>query len=334
MIIFLYGPDTFRSRQKLQELKNKFIREVDASGLNLETLDEKAADTEKIQSAVLSQPFLAKKRMVVLENFFSVARSEKTYERILDILRGKPADNSIIIVLERGLEPSKLKNNPLWKALQKEKHCYQFELLAPRELKAWIDKRAKELGGSISSSAAAHLAAAAGNDLWLINSELKKLCAYKKFREISLEDVKNLTSTESEESIFLLTDALGHKNHKEALRLIREFLRSQTTLQELAAKCLWQCKNLLLIKSFLQSHTSRQTSDQIAQAVGLHPYIVKKSFSQNENFTLSELKAMHQKLMDIDAHIKTGHNAPEALFDLFIMRLCRTPSGLAKTFVE
>ena len=44
MIIFLFGADTFRSRQKLKEIKDKFLREVDSSGMNMQTLDGKTAD--------------------------------------------------------------------------------------------------------------------------------------------------------------------------------------------------------------------------------------------------------------------------------------------------
>ena len=39
MIIFLYGPDSFRAREKMKQLKQKFIREVDKSGLNLIEMD-------------------------------------------------------------------------------------------------------------------------------------------------------------------------------------------------------------------------------------------------------------------------------------------------------
>ena len=48
MIIFLYGADTFRSREKLKSLKDRFIREVDRSGLNLIELDGEKAGINDI----------------------------------------------------------------------------------------------------------------------------------------------------------------------------------------------------------------------------------------------------------------------------------------------
>ena len=62
MIIFLYGPDTFRSKEKLKMFKEKFIREVDKSGLNLIDLDAEKMTITDLNKAVATQSFLAKKR--------------------------------------------------------------------------------------------------------------------------------------------------------------------------------------------------------------------------------------------------------------------------------
>ena len=48
MIFFLFGPDTYRSRQKLQELKEKFIHDIDPSSNSLTMLDGEIADMGKI----------------------------------------------------------------------------------------------------------------------------------------------------------------------------------------------------------------------------------------------------------------------------------------------
>src|SRR3989338_3333538 len=60
VIIFLYGPDTFRAREKLNSLKEKFIREVDKSGFNLAALDGEKISIDEFNKAVATQSFLAK----------------------------------------------------------------------------------------------------------------------------------------------------------------------------------------------------------------------------------------------------------------------------------
>ena len=69
--MFLYGPDTFRSRRKLKEIKQKFIADVDKSGLNIEQLDGENLDLVNFEKAITSPPFLAKKRLVIIENVIS-----------------------------------------------------------------------------------------------------------------------------------------------------------------------------------------------------------------------------------------------------------------------
>lgn len=68
MIIYLFGPDTFRSRRKLNQIKQKFINEIDKSSLNVELLNGQALDVAEFEKAIFTPPFLAKKRMVIIED--------------------------------------------------------------------------------------------------------------------------------------------------------------------------------------------------------------------------------------------------------------------------
>jgi len=58
MIIFLYGEDTFLSRRKLNELKEKFLREVDPSGNGLVVLDGEKAAMEEINESISASSLL------------------------------------------------------------------------------------------------------------------------------------------------------------------------------------------------------------------------------------------------------------------------------------
>ncbi|MBI3627096.1 hypothetical protein HY224_03555 [Candidatus Uhrbacteria bacterium] len=57
MIFFLHGADTYRSRQKLKEIKDKFRKDVDPSGLNITVLDGAKADLDILSRAFMSAPF-------------------------------------------------------------------------------------------------------------------------------------------------------------------------------------------------------------------------------------------------------------------------------------
>ncbi len=318
MIIFLYGPDTFRSRQKLKELKNKFIKDVDASGINMQTLDGNTASPEAFENALITLPFLAKKRMVIIENILASKRGEKSLEAIGGLIEKKFLENTIIIFWEESLDAKKLKN-PFVKKLLKEKYAYSFELLSPKDLLVWIRNAVKGLGGDISLEAAQFLCDAIGNNLWEMHTELEKLASFKQKKEITLADIRDLSGAEIDENIFGLTDAIGNKNKKSALSLVQKFLSAGMSPSELLHKCLWLTRNLLMVKSFVQNN-ERASQQDVARELGLHPFIARKSLSQIKNFDLVNLKTMHEKILNIERKIKTGHNSNLlAYFDLLVL---------------
>ncbi|MFA5022584.1 MAG: DNA polymerase III subunit delta, partial [Patescibacteria group bacterium] len=256
MIIFLYGPDTFRSKQKLKEIKEKFIREIDKSALNIEILDGTKLDTTEFERAVNTSPFLAKKRLVIIEDLISKNKGQKIQKEILETLDKSKLDETILVFWESGLDSSKGKksksklttkrSNNLFHLLQKEKYAQEFNLLSESGVYSWAAAEIKKRAGQIQPTALKLLTDLVGNDLWQMNSEIDKLLAFAKNKNITLSDVESLVKNKLDEDIFKLTDALGQKNKRLALKLISDQLKSGTMPTELLAKITWQFKNLLL----------------------------------------------------------------------------------------
>ena len=68
MIIYIYGEDTYRSREFFKSNVERFKKERDPQGMNLVILDAKKEDPSRIWNELTASPFLAEKRMVVIEN--------------------------------------------------------------------------------------------------------------------------------------------------------------------------------------------------------------------------------------------------------------------------
>ena len=80
MIIYIYGADTFRSRQYLKKTIEQFKKQRDPQGYNVVILDAKIEEMGKILSEMTAAPFLAEKRMIVLENTLSSADEDMLSE--------------------------------------------------------------------------------------------------------------------------------------------------------------------------------------------------------------------------------------------------------------
>jgi DNA polymerase-3 subunit delta len=323
MIIFIYGADAYRSTQKLEELKAKFSREVDSTGMNLITLDGAKLKFEEFNQQVKASPFLARKRMIIIKNLISENKSKEIQKEIVSLLdeewKNKEDDN-ILIFWENISAPKTESKNALWKRLAKEKFAQEFQPLKPTQLNSWIEKEVKGRGGQIEKSAIAMLGAIVGNDLWQMSNEIEKLMNFAKGKAISSKDVENLVKAKFDDNVFNLVDALGNKNKKLALKLMSDQFSLGSNVLELLGMLIWQFRILLLIKD-LQQEKPNLSQTEAAKKLGIHPFVALKSLDRARNFTLEQLKNIYNQLLEMDFKIKTSSVKPRVLFDLLIAQI-------------
>ncbi|MDD5340868.1 MAG: DNA polymerase III subunit delta [Patescibacteria group bacterium] len=323
MIIFLFGEDTYRSSQKLEELKAKFNREVDSSGMNLVSLDGAKLKFEEFNQQVKASPFLARKRMVIIKNLISENKSKEIQKEIVELLNEEwknNKDDNIIIFWENISAPRSASKDALWKRLAKEKYAQEFEPLKPNQISAWAEKEIKERGGKIDRAAANLIGALVGNDLWQLSNELEKLLNYSSAKNITSKDVENLVKAKFDDNVFNLVDALGNKNKKLALKLMSDQFSLGSNELELLGMLIWQFRILLLIKD-QQRGKPNLSQAEAAKKLGIHPFVALKSLERARNFTLEQLKNIYSQLLNIDLKIKTSATKPRLLFDLLIAQI-------------
>ncbi len=334
MIIFLYGEDSFRSRQKLNELKNKFLSEVDSSGNSLVVLSGEKIEFSDLAEEINSNSLLSKKRMIVIENLF-FNKGDIIFKQIVDFLKSKKQDKDSHVVVFRDsiVKTKKIKNRiqhlkidssgkersipqkqlVLFKYLLTQAYVQQFNLLSNTEVNAWIKKEVANRGGRINTQAAQMLAGFVGSDLWQTDHEINKLINYKSASQLALgkkeaapieiEDVKKMVKGSFDENIFALTDAISNKDKSLASRLLEEQLSVGLTDTYLLNMFIRQFKIILRIKQAIETG---QTSRQMIISLKLHPFIVQKGISQARNFSLPFLKKILEQLVRIDYEMKTG----------------------------
>ena len=71
MIIYIYGEDTFRSRNYLTQQIERFKKERDPQNLNVVFLDGQKVESSRLWNEIMAMPFLAEKRLVVIHNILS-----------------------------------------------------------------------------------------------------------------------------------------------------------------------------------------------------------------------------------------------------------------------
>lgn len=312
MIIFLYGEDSYRSRQKLEAIKQRFIK-TDKSGLNLTLLQSEGLDFDEFKKAVEASGFLGQKRLVILENPISQSEPELT-EKLIKYQTDKIKSEEVIIVF---WEKNQIdQRGKLFKYLKKNAQEQEFKLLGGHQLNKWIEETVKERGGTIDSQAVEKLAAYVGPDLWQMSNEINKLIAFNP--HLTAENVGGLVKSKIENNIFNLIDALGRRDKKTALERLHEQEELGQNEIYILTMIVYQFRNLVKVRDCLEQGMPAYL---IAQKTGLYPFVVRKSLAQARNFSKEGLKKIYQRLLDLDLAIKTGRIEPKVGLDMLIMEI-------------
>ena len=317
MILFLYGEDAYRSQRKLEEIRAKFARDIDPTGLNASAVDGTKLNLDELHRAVSSPPFLAKKRLVVLKNALNSAKKKES-EALAAILKGIP-DDTILVVHERA-GSKELAGSPAFEQLKKEKFYPEFLPFSQKELQDWIPAEAKARGVAFDSAALRAYIVGCGNNLWKISNELDGMAAAASAgaRAVSEDDVRALTDAETNPSIFDFLDAVGARDASRSAGLLEALLESGES--EVALLNRLQSHVKALYVSAALADEGQASKERLARELGLHPFVASKVLMQARRFQAEELRGLYLRLIDADERLKTGRLPKARLsLDLFLL---------------
>lgn len=313
MILFLFGPDTYRSREKLREVVEEY-KKRHQSGLNFIKMDFIEKDMDDFKQAVETVSMFDEKKLVVMEGIFE--KSKSFQEELQDYLKEKKITNNKDLIVVFWTEKVDSKNK-LFQFLKRKAKAQEFKLLQPHKLGGWIGKYIKEQGRNIESQATEKLINCVGNDLWRMSNELDKLISFKK-GTIEERDIEKLVKPEIDVNIFNTIDALGQKNKKRALKLVHDHFKKGESEGYLLNRFAYQFRNLLKIKDLLDRGTP---VNLLAKKADLHPFVAQKTSQQARNFSFEDLKKIYRKLLAIDLDIKTGKIDAKTALEMFVASL-------------
>lgn len=320
MIFFLYGDDTFRSRAKKRELLEGFKSKRDPTGMNVVVLDAAKDKEERVFEELVAAPFLAEKRMLVIENLLTNKKT-KLQKSFLEILEAKKVPETTILVLWEEGKIFKGDAGKLFANLKEEKYAQEFTPVTGRELGKWIVAEVAMRGAQIDAIAVDFIVQHAEDDSWYIHSLLGQLIAYASGEVILVEHAKVFLKESVDDNIFNLVDALVAKNSKKVFQMIEEQYRKGEDAQFIFAMIMRQFK-ILLQMSDMNARGMRERDDVVARQLGLHPFVVKKSQPLVQKYSFGQLKNIYRELLEIDMKTKTGQGDQSLMLDFFVGKLC------------
>lgn len=322
MLIFVYGDDGYRAQEKVHHMVKAFREKFDPSGMNIAefpSVGKKGMMLGDVLGATHALPFLGKKRMVVVRDLISQTKKGDMGPWAEGF---KKTPESTIVIFWESTEPKALEKKPLFKELvdATEVHHYPFPQLQGAELNRWVTSRVKELGAEINSSALRALLERVGADLWQMDGEIRKLVAYAQGNTITPAMVDELVHASFEGKIFQLIDAVSQRRPADAIRLLQEERWSGANDHYLLMMLGRQVRILLGARALLEER-SQATKQDLADTLGIHPFVAQKALTQARGFPLDQLKAVHDLLFEYDHQLKTGQIDADMAVDLTTIKL-------------
>lgn len=306
MIFYLTGPDTFRMGQKLSELKAKFLREVDPTGLGMTIVDGAALTPETLSPVFSAAPLFARRRCVIVKNT-SKGKDAKLAEAIVALLQqhDKESGNLIIFVED---DESKGKNALHAWLLQ---HAYHqaFAVLQGRQLEKWIEDEFKKKNRLIEPAALQMLMDRTQGDSWALNRTMAKIDAYLEVAlPVTRSVVEELVGDDREEELFPLIDAIVQGRVNVAAPMMTAYLGQGENAQSLVALLESQLRVLILL-----------ADNPRAMIPGVHPFVVKKLTPLARRLRPEQIRALYESLSVVDRELKSSTIDPATLLLSFVV---------------
>lgn len=314
MILFLYGSDSFRLQEELNDLKTRFLSKHGRNNLQDVDLDE--ADASKIFESIQNMPLFAATRFLVIKNALKNL-NKLDQEKLLEILAKEEANKDLVICF---FERNEVKNTKLAQYLKKIKHAKHFDELKGLELSKFAKQLAKKIQCDIDPQALEMVVIRSHGNIWWISNVLRQLCAYAGPERVSAKHVQELTTLRMPPTIFRTIDAIAERKSDLALRLIHEHIQNGDSEEYLLSMIYYQFANLIQVKELQESGMGLPAIEKITK---LHPFVVKKTSSQAARFTLPFLRAVFSKLADADMKVKLRELDASVALDLIVMGLAK-----------
>lgn len=194
------------------------------------------------------------------------------------------------------------KRTSLAKALTSNAVYFESKKIYDNQLASWIISYAGNKGFKITPDAAGLMAEYIGAELSKLSNELEKLfinlAAQKK---ITIEDVREQIGISKNFDVFELQTALGLRNFNKAAMIVRYFgqnMNANSPVMIIAS----------LFSYFNKVYTARihhKISDNdLAKAIGAHPFFVKEYRQAAQNYSLDHLYEIIQALKRADMYSK------------------------------
>lgn len=300
----IYGEEEFL-------IENEVTNIISKSGvdeLNISKYDLLFDSLKDIIDDACTVSLFSDKKIVVINNFDNISKiDDKIVDEFDKFIHNISSDVILILACTKLDERKKLTK-------ELKKLCTVKEFNKNKNISNTVRSMFQDY--RIDYSTVDLLIKIVGNDLMILNQEAIKLMTYKTDKVITKEDVLSLCSSNSNDDIFDLINAVVSKDKDRALSIYSNLIRSNEEPIKIIItlanqfRLIYQCKKL---------YKKGNSEDSISKIIDVHPYRVKLALEKGKNYSSKVILNYLDNLSDIDNNIKSGVIDKNLAFELFLL---------------
>lgn len=288
----LYGEEGYLRKQYKDNLIADVVPEGDTMNYNSFSGDD--VDVPAIIDLAETLPFFADRRVILIEDS---GLCKSGGEQLAEYLPDCP-ETTLIIMVEAAVD----KRSKLFKAVSTVGRACEFVVQQENTLRTWIKSKASKEGKTIDSAAISLLLERTGTDMMTISSEMEKLFSYTlEKKNIDVGDVTDIVTVSSSSKVFDMIAAMAERKQAKALEMYYDLLSHKETPYGILALISRQFNMMLQVKEL---RSMGYGSGQIAQKMGIAPFIEKKYEQQAAGFGMEKLRRALEACVEADENVK------------------------------
>lgn len=221
-----HGDETYLRDYYLEQMKKRLLPEGMES-FNYHTLSGKNCTCERLSDLVDSLPMMSDRMLIVVTDYdlFKAAEDER---RAMSALLSDLPDYCCLVFIYDIIEfKSDARMKQLASAIKEHGSVVKFDRQSQGDLTDWIRRRFLALNHSIAPADAQYLIFLCGDLMHSLISEIGKIGAYAKQKQVTREDIDAVTTPQLDAVVFQMTDALTQKNFDKAATVLGDLFSMQ-----------------------------------------------------------------------------------------------------------
>jgi DNA polymerase-3 subunit delta len=286
-------------------------------------LDGAAPEIEQIIMAAGTISFFGTRRLVLLPELDPGAYSDKDLDALCDALAS--AENAVFVlgsVFETERNKLKLGKRAQKLIAQCQKLGCAEELAKPKpyELKLMMIDRAKAQGTALPEAAAAALLERCGEDPFLLENEVDKLCALAGYRAVTAAMVAEMGTMNLEADVFEMIRMITAKNATGACGKLQTLLRLQQEPIAITGAMIGSYVDLYRVKA---GAAKKKTYSTVFKDYGYRgsDFRLKRSADTAQHYTLPQIENCLLVLLELDKNLKSQPVDAQILLETALCRL-------------